>query len=65
MIKNLNACITFRNTIKPEDPVSTDLLSCTDISMLCKWLCYYVQGTKKESGQMYPAPALCSLLPGI
>ena len=64
-VKNLRAWMVFRNSVKPEDPVPTDLLSCKDPHVLCKWLCSYVQETKKESGELYPATTLRSLLSGI
>ena len=32
-----------RNELSPNDPVPADLLSCADASVLCKWLCYFVQ----------------------
>ena len=40
-------------------------LTCYPARMLVLWLCCYVQETKKESGQRYPATTLCSLLGGI
>ena len=64
-VKNLRAWMVFGNSMKPEDPVPTDLLSCKDPHVLCKWLCSYVQETKKESGELYPATTLRSLLSGI
>lgn len=64
-LRNLTAWMSFRNAAKPLDPVPTDLLSCQDAAVLCKWLCCYVQETKKENGEPYPATTIRSLLSGI
>ena len=47
-MRNLNAWIKNWNKVAPDDPVPADLLSCGDASILCKWLRYFVQETKKE-----------------
>ena len=54
-VKNLNSWIHFRNTIRPDDLAPEDLLSCGDAQVVCKWLCCFVQETKKENGEPYPA----------
>ena len=64
-MRNLNAWMKNRNKVAPDNPVPADLLSCGDASVLCKWLCCYVQETKKENGLPYPATTLRSLLAAI
>ena len=61
-LRNFRAWMEHRNTTAPDDPVPPNLLSCFDAATLCKWLCCYVQETKKENGQAYPASTLRSLL---
>ena len=51
-----------RNKSVPEDPVPQDLFQNTDAEVLCKWLCCYVQETRKESGENYPATTLRLML---
>ncbi len=48
----------FVDTVSAEQ---LDLLFCTDASRLC----CYVQETKKETGELYPATTVRSLLSGI
>ena len=57
-----DAWVEHQNKAALDDPVPPNLLSLTDATVLCKWLCCYVQETKKENGQPYPASTLCSLL---
>jgi hypothetical protein len=64
-MRNLNAWIHNRNEMAPDDLVPADLLSCGDASVLCKWLCCFVQETKKENGLPYPATTIRSLLAAI
>ena len=64
-LRNLSAWMENRNILIPDDPVPSDLLSCADASVLCKWLCCFVQETKKENGLPYPATTLRSLLAAI
>ena len=64
-LRNVNAWMKNRNSISPSDPVPSDLLSCSDAGTLCKWLCCFVQETKKENGLPYPATTLRSLLAAI
>ena len=61
-MRNMRAWMKNRNELSPNDPVPADLLSCADASVLCKWLCCFVQETKKENGLPYPATTLRSLL---
>ena len=61
-LRNFRAWMEHRNTAAPDDPVPPNLLSSSDAATLCKWLCCYVQETKKENGQAYPASTLRSLL---
>ena len=44
------------------DPVPDDLLSCADPGVVCKWLCRFVQETRKVDGSRYPASSIRSLL---
>jgi hypothetical protein len=64
-LRNFRAWVEHRNTAAPEDPVPPNLLSCSDATILCKWVCSYVQETKKENGQPYPASTLRSLLAAL
>ena len=61
-LRNLSSWIASRNEANPSSPVPEDLLSCTDASIVCKWLCCFVQETRKENGEQYPASSLRSLL---
>ena len=54
------AWIRFCNSIRPEDPVPKDLLSCSGADVVCKWLCCFIQETKKENEGRYPATSLRS-----
>ena len=51
-----------RNRKVPGDKVPRDLLSVVDAEVLCKWLCCFVQETRKESGERYPPLTLRQLL---
>ena len=37
-----------------EEPVPDDLLHCMDPKVVCKWVCIFVQETRKEDGEEYP-----------
>ena len=62
---NFRAWMEYRNVAVSNDAVPPNLLSSSDTAMLCKWLCCYVQETKKENGQAYPAYTLRSLLAAL
>ena len=64
-LQNIRAWMEHRNTTAPDDPVPPNLLSCSDAATLYKWLCCYVQETKKENGLAYPASTLRSLLAAL
>ena len=64
-MRNLNAWMKNWNEVAPDNPVPADVLSCGDASVLCKWLCCFVQETKMENGLPYPATTLRSLLAAI
>ena len=51
-----------RNRKVPGDKVPRDLFSVVDAEVLCKWLCCFVQETRKESGERYPLLTLRQLL---
>ena len=59
-LRNVNAWMKNRNKIS-----LSDLLSCADAGTLCKWLCCFVQETKKENGIHYPTTTLRSLFDAI
>ena len=46
----------------PEDPVPENLFKMEDAEDLCKWLCCFVQETRKESGENYPGTTLGQML---
>ena len=51
-----------RNKIVPDDPVPMNLFENNDAEVLCKWLCCFVQETRKESGENYPGSTLRQML---
>ena len=61
-LRNLNNWMEDRNRKVPGDKVPRDLLSVVDAEVLCKWLCCFVQETRKESGERYPPLTLRQLL---
>ncbi len=63
-LKNFNAWTVTRNARNSEQ-VPDDLLESHDAKLVCKWLCYYVQETRKEDGDPYPPKTLKQLLCGI
>ena len=63
-LRNFHAWVEHRTAAAPDDPVPPNLLSSNDNTILCKWLCCYVQETKKENGLPYP-PTLRSLLAAL
>ena len=64
-LRNFRAWMEYRNTAVPDCPVPPNLLPSSDAATPCKWLCCYVQETKKENGQAYPASTLRSLLAAL
>ena len=42
--------------------VPEDILSCPDAEVVCKWLCLFVQETRKENGKQYPPATIRCLL---
>ena len=62
---NLNAWMKNWNEVAPDNPIPADLLSYGDASVLCKWLCCFVEEIKKKNGLPYPVTTLRSLLAGI
>ncbi len=63
-LKNFEAWMTTRNARNSEQ-VPHDLLQSHDAKVVCKWLCYYIQETRKEDGEPYPPKTLKQLLCGI
>ena len=61
-LKNLRAWISDRNTRMSDEAVPADLLACEDADILCKWMCCFVQETRKENGEKYPPSTLHQLL---
>ena len=59
-LKNLEEWMEMRKKI--DEPVPDDLLSCCDAHVVCKWLCRFVQETRKIDGSRYPASSIRSLL---
>ena len=41
-----------------DEAVPDDLLACEDTDVLCKWMCCFVQETRKENGENYPPSTL-------
>lgn len=64
-LRNFRAWMEHRNAAVPDDPVPSNLLSSSDAATLCKWLCCYVQETKKENSLPYPASTLRFLLAAL
>ena len=59
-LKNLEEWMEIRSV--SNEPVPCDLLSCSDASLVCKWLCRFVQETRKIDGSRYPSSSIRSLL---
>ena len=45
-----------------DDPVPENLFEMDNAEVLCKWLCCFIQETRKESGQKYPGTTLRQML---
>ena len=54
-VRNLQAWMDCHNSHFPDDPVPTGLQSYQDPAVLCKWLCCFVQETRKENGGYPPS----------
>ena len=61
-LRNFQQWREYRNQRSPEDPVPEDLFRAADMDVLCKWLCCFVQETRKETGENYPATTLRQML---
>lgn len=61
-LRNFRQWRENRNKTLPDDPVPDNLFRSTDTEILCKWLCCFVQETRKESGDNYPAATLRQIL---
>ena len=53
-LRNLRSWIEFHNAAHPDEPVPANLLSLNDAKQLCKWLCRYIQETRKGYGAKHP-----------
>ena len=42
----------------------TDLLTCNDPVVVCKWLCVYCMETRREDSKAYPPGTIRNLLSG-
>ena len=60
-LRNLRSWMETRNNNCAEK-VPNDILSCDDAEVVCKWLCRFVQETRKENGENYPPSTIQSLL---
>ena len=45
-----------------EEQVPDDLLLCKDADLVCRWMCIFVQETRKENGEEYPPSTIWALL---
>ena len=61
-LKNLHAWVSDCNARMSDEAVPDDLLACEDADTLCKWMCCFVQETRKENGENYPPSTLRLLL---
>lgn len=52
-IQNFTDWMENRNSMCPNDPIPSDLLSTTDPALLTKWLKIFVLETRQKSGQLY------------
>ena len=59
-MRNLKEWMDSRSS--SEESVPEDLLSCSDSTVVCKWLCRFVQETRKVDGTRYPPSTIRSLL---
>ena len=63
-LKNFKVWSELRNS-RSDEQVPADLLQCHDAVIVCMWLCYFVQETRKEAGHPYPPRSLKHLLCGL
>ena len=63
-LKNFKVWSELRNS-RSDEQVLADLLQCHDAVVVCMWLCYFVQETRKEAGHPYPPRSLKQLLCGL
>ena len=45
-----------------EEQVPDDLLLCKDADLVCRWMCIFVQETRKKNGEEYPPSTIRALL---
>jgi hypothetical protein len=60
-IQNFDQWATVRSSKFPDDPVPSDILSCNDPDLLCKWLSRYVMETRQQTGKPYPPSTIYSV----
>ena len=49
----------------PNDPVSSDLLSCHDPAAVSKYLRYFVLEARNQTGEKYPSATIRGILSGL
>ena len=64
-LRNFLQWANDRNAMSSSEKVPDDLLKSHDANLVCKWLCFFVQETRKEDGQPYPPRTLKQLLSGL
>ena len=62
-VKNFVLWIKARES--SDEPFPDDLLSSTNVELVCKWLCRFVLETRQESGEPYPPRSIHLLLCGL
>ena len=61
-IRNFKERASNWSAMRPNYPVSPDLLKSQDTDLLCKWLCRYMMETWRTDGSLYPPTTLRSML---
>ena len=62
--RTFNASVEHRNKVKP-DSVPTDLLTCHDPNIICKYMRYFVLKARIQDGNKYPPGRIRSILSGL
>lgn len=52
----------YHNSVHPNDPVPADLMSSQNTDDLCKWICHFIQETRKADREKYPPTSIRQLL---
>lgn len=62
--RTFNAWVEHQNEVMP-DSVLTDLLTCHDPKIVCKYMRYFVLEARTQDGKKYPPGTIRSILSGL